>query len=387
MTTLRRLMITVLVLAASISGAGSASAASDGPSSIPALDSTYFIPATGQTMSSAALEYWTTHDGATLLGMPMTSADKHGRQIFQFGAITIRKSGKVVAASAGSELVALKYGPVRAGNNRRPGLTTPTRAFKSLAAAPNGSSVVFDETTGHSVKGGFARTYGDLGGAEALGHPLSEAYQFGATRIQWFERGELIDDGDSVHLAPIGVELAVRSGIKPDSPDTNHRWVYLDRYKATAGDGTLADDPAVFAPVGIQIPAIGVDANIEDVPIVDGVMQTPQDVWSVGWYYDLPAPGQYTNVVMAAHKDWWGVGPVVFYNLGSLVNGDMIYLWDADGNGATYQVTSVQVVNAEINAGDVISDKNADTLTLITCGGDFDGEHYLSRVIVESVRV
>jgi sortase (surface protein transpeptidase) len=65
----------------------------------------------------------------------------------------------------------------------------------------------------------------------------------------------------------------------------------------------------------------------------------------------------------------------------------MIYLRDADGAGATYQVTAVTIVDAEIDAGEVVRDKEADTLTLITCGGDFDGAHYLSRIIVESVRV
>jgi LPXTG-site transpeptidase (sortase) family protein len=377
-------MLVALVIL--LSGPVSA-AADDGPSSIPAQDSTYFVPVTGQTISADMLAYWTTTDGAELLGMPVTAPSKSGTQIFQFGAVRLTADGDLVRDDAGAKLVRLKYAPATQGNSRRHAPSSPTSAFKRLEQAPGGSSVIFDDRTDHSIKGGFARAYTGLGGQEMLGSPISEAYAYGPNRVQWFENGQLVEDASGVHPGSIGIDLATRSGrsTKPKKP--SHRPVFLDRFQPTNGDGTVADAPTVFAPVAIQIPSIGVDANVEDVPIIDGVMQTPQDVWAVGWYYDLPAPGQFTNVVMAAHRDWWGVGPVVFYDLGSVTEGDMIYLWDADGNGATYQVTEVQIVDAEINAADVVSDKNADTLTLITCGGDFDGEHYLSRVIVQAVRV
>ncbi|HQY31673.1 MAG TPA: class F sortase, partial [Thermomicrobiales bacterium] len=197
----------------------------------------------------------------------------------------------------------------------------------------------------------------------------------------------LQSSGGEVTLAPIGLELAIRSHRTTERVTGGYRPVYLERFTGTNGDGTLGEAPSVFAPVAIQIPSIGVDAVVENVPIVDGVMQTPQDVWAVGWYNDLAAPGQFTNVVMAGHRDWWGVGPVIFYNLDAVQVGDMVYLWDADNLGATYQVSDVEIVDADVNAGDVVSDQQGDTLTLITCGGNFDGEHYLSRVIIRANRI
>src|SRR5581483_5420865 len=42
-------------------------------------------------------------------------------------------------------------------------------------------------------------------------------------------------------------------------------------------------------PVSIQIEKAGVDAPVERVDIVDGVMQNPSGPWVVSWYEDLPA--------------------------------------------------------------------------------------------------
>ena len=98
-------------------------------------------------------------------------------------------------------------------------------------------------------------------------------------------------------------------------------------------------------------------------------------------------PGTFTNVVMAGHKDWWNVGPTVFWNLNQLVPNEMIYLVGKDGKGGTYRITDSWAVDANVNANDIISDKGEETLTLITCDGAFDGQHYLQRWIVRAERV
>ena len=354
-------------------------------------ESSFFIPATGQTISAPLLAWWTENDGARQLGLPITSGietDLGSIQYFEFGAVQTLKGDAFHRLPVGTELVAALYSPRNGTDGKHRASASPTNAFGRLSDAPSGDSVIFDETTGHAIKGRFASAYNRLGGIDTLGRPISEAYSWGPGRVQWFEYGRLTNSGDETVISRSGRELALRRGESlAASSAGGRREVRLERYANHHGDGELDNQSSVFAPVEISIPALGVDAAVETVPIVSGVMQTPQDVWAVGWYYDLPAPGQYSNVVMAGHRDWWNVGPVVFYNLDLLVPGDAIYLTADDGTGATYQVTEVQVVDADIDAGVVVSDKGADTLTLITCGGDFDGAHYLSRVIVYSVRI
>ena len=386
-TRLLALFLIIVLISPSFSRPAMAVDHDNGPSSLPTDQSIFFVPSAQQTISSVNLTFWTTNNGLQTLGMPVTSVDGRNKQIFQFGSLRQGKGEAITRDQAGTQLVSLKYGPQTRGVGRFRASASITTAFTPLAEAPSGDSVEFDTHTGHSIKGSIAEAYASLGGRDVLGRPISEAYQYGSVRLQWFENAALMETGNGVQLAPIGPELAMRSSRTTPQVTGGFRPVYLDRYTTTTGDGTLADASTVFAPVAIQIPAIGVDANVENVPITDGVMETPQDVWSVGWYYDLPAPGQFTNVVMAGHKDWWGVGPVVFWSLGDLVSGDMIYLWDANGVGATYQIDDVESVDADINPNDVIKDRDADTLTLITCGGDFDGQHYLSRVIVVATRV
>jgi LPXTG-site transpeptidase (sortase) family protein len=90
---------------------------------------------------------------------------------------------------------------------------------------------------------------------------------------------------------------------------------------------------------------------------------------------------------MAGHKDWWNVGPVVFWNLDKLAPGDKIYLIGKNGKGFTYVVTRAWQIDADTDAGVVVNDTGAETLTLITCGGDFDGSEYLLRQIVRAERM
>ncbi len=155
----------------------------------------------------------------------------------------------------------------------------------------------------------------------------------------------------------------------------------------SAQDATGSDAAGPVVPVRVAIPAIGVDAGIEHVGIVDGVMGTPQDPWAIGWYPDYGAPGGGGSVVMAGHRDWWSIGPTVFANLGALGGGETIFVTGADGSLVTYQVTAAWAVDASTPAEAVIGGAGGESLTLITCTGNFDGAEYDSRYIVQGVRI
>jgi sortase (surface protein transpeptidase) len=146
-------------------------------------------------------------------------------------------------------------------------------------------------------------------------------------------------------------------------------------------------------PAGIRIDKAAVDAPIETVQIVDGVMQNPSGPWVVSWYEQTAALGQFGNSVMSGHVDYYTVGPAVFWNLRDLVPGDEIVATGEDGTPFTYAVEwaqnyLVETITPEV-VGDIVGQTKRESLTLITCGGEFNqstGE-YLERYVVRSLRV
>src|SRR5688572_23218622 len=73
-------------------------------------------------------------------------------------------------------------------------------------------------------------------------------------------------------------------------------------------------------PVALRYDKFAIDAPIEYLQIVDGVMMNPTGPWVVGWYEPTAALGQFGNSVYAGHVDYWDVGPAIFY---SITHGDV----------------------------------------------------------------
>jgi len=143
-------------------------------------------------------------------------------------------------------------------------------------------------------------------------------------------------------------------------------------------------------PTSIEIQAAAVNADIETIEIVDGVMQDPSGPWVVSWYQESAQLGEIGNVLMAGHLDFWDVGPAVLYNVGNLVTGDLISITGSDGEVYTYEVMwneNYDVANAPIQ--DIVGPTDNESLTLITCGGPFDYQtgEYLQRTVVRAERV
>lgn len=172
----------------------------------------------------------------------------------------------------------------------------------------------------------------------------------------------------------------------------------LNELRATYGD------PADATYGRIRIDAIGVDAPI-GVRVVgeDGQMPDPTGPSDAVWYdfQNMPGfggmPGNGSNAIFAAHVDraayldYAGVnyiGPGIFYSLRDLSAGDMIEL-DIGGETLYYMVAWSQDVSTEADWGDYMtSDVDYDSITLITCGGDFDAEThgYTKRTLVRATR-
>lgn len=154
----------------------------------------------------------------------------------------------------------------------------------------------------------------------------------------------------------------------------------------------LASNPS--DPVNIVVENAGINANVEHLDIVDGIMVNPSGPWVVGWYRQTATLGEQGNVVMAGHVDFWNVGPSVFFNLRDLTEGDEIVLSGENDRAYTYAVDWVETYLLEdLTTGGVLEEVSGFTetrsVTLITCGGEFDyvnGE-YLSRMVVRATFV
>jgi sortase (surface protein transpeptidase) len=154
--------------------------------------------------------------------------------------------------------------------------------------------------------------------------------------------------------------------------------------------------PKGVAPVQIQIDAAAVDAPVEEGQILDGVMQDPSGPWVVTWYKDLWSLGEGGNVVMAGHVDYWDTGPAVFYSIGALTEGDVIRVIGEDGETYEYAVEWSKLYNVateltpEVIRSEVVGTTDGEeTLTLITCGGEFnyDTGEYVSRMVLRATKL
>jgi sortase (surface protein transpeptidase) len=141
-------------------------------------------------------------------------------------------------------------------------------------------------------------------------------------------------------------------------------------------------------PVVVRIPAIGVRARIIPLGVYpDGEVAVPSlsTPFLTSWYDRGPTPGQPGAAVLLGHVDAAGVGPAVFYRLGDLRPGDLVYVTRRDRRTAVFRVTSVRMYprNA-FPAMRVYGPTRRPALRLVTCGGQFDWatHSYLDRTIV-----
>lgn len=119
-------------------------------------------------------------------------------------------------------------------------------------------------------------------------------------------------------------------------------------------------------------------------------MIDPSGPWVVSWYEQTGRLGAQDNAVMAGHLDFWDVGPAVFYNLANLQEGDEIRVTGDGGDVFTYQVVWGRLYQLEeLNSAaiaEIVGSTQQASLTLITCGGEFDEAtgQYLSRYVVRA---
>jgi hypothetical protein len=143
-------------------------------------------------------------------------------------------------------------------------------------------------------------------------------------------------------------------------------------------------------PVSISIPAIGVSSRLLYVGInSDGTIQVPplNDpplTNEAAWYKSSPTPGQPGPSIIEGHVDSLTGGPSVFFRLGGLTPGDLVYITLADRQVAVFKITGVRLYpKDQFPTSTVYGSTDYAALRLITCGGSFDEQsrHYDSNVV------
>ena len=150
-----------------------------------------------------------------------------------------------------------------------------------------------------------------------------------------------------------------------------------------------------FSGTHLVIPKISVNAPFTVKQVgTDGQMPNPNGPEDVA-YYDFSqwndlggTPGKGGNVVLAGHVDYIRYGPAVFWRLHELEAGDTIEIQMGNGTSATYKVEFNKQIEASAADWTPIVEATADeSITLITCGGEFSAGHYNNRQIIWGRRV
>ena len=322
-----------------------------------------FSDKTGHTVSGVFLDWWLKNNRTAKIGQPVTeplTQDGKTIQYFMYGALETDDlaSGDVTQIDVGSEYL-----------DKHP-------------ATPPSEGIIQDPLDR------ITETFRFNGGTDRFGAAILDPVITDDQVVQWYKRGAVaIATGgvdDTAHIVPVGQDLAKDRKASTKKVDRGGRDLLAPVFK---GDDqyTLADQG--FNPVELYLPDLGIDAVVETIGVVNGVMGTPSEPLDVGWYGDFARPGDQNTVVMSGHVDWVTIGKAVFWTLRDATPGMIFYVLAGDGAAATYKCVDAYALGAAASGGNILRGTEVDSLALITCTGTFADGEYDQRQIVYAERI
>jgi LPXTG-site transpeptidase (sortase) family protein len=142
--------------------------------------------------------------------------------------------------------------------------------------------------------------------------------------------------------------------------------------------------PTPGTPIRIIIPAIQIDAGIQQLGVTSGgEMEVPNTIIDAGWLKSGSRPGEIGSAVIAGHFNGKNGEPGVFAQLNTLKKGDKIQITDDTGTSRTFMVRETRIYNPGY-ADEVFSKNDAAHLNLVTCNGfwNTDKNSYSKRFVV-----
>jgi LPXTG-site transpeptidase (sortase) family protein len=139
-------------------------------------------------------------------------------------------------------------------------------------------------------------------------------------------------------------------------------------------------------PTRLVIPAINIDADIEDVGLTpQGAMGVPAGPMDTAWFDLGPRPGESGSAVIVGHEGWKDGIRAVFDDLYQVRIGDKVYVEGAAGATTTFVVSGMRTYDQNGNAADVFGSSDGKAhLNLITCEGTWNAaeKSYSNRLVV-----
>ncbi len=151
-------------------------------------------------------------------------------------------------------------------------------------------------------------------------------------------------------------------------------------------DPSIFVTPPVAPPVRLLIPSLHIDAHVEALGVdSSGAMESPHNIWNVGWYRGGPTPGAGGDSVIDGHVGLPG-SPLVFSNLARLAMGADVVAVLADGTRSRFTVSDMRSWPANSHPSGLFGGDGQPRLSLITCTGSYDrrSQNYADRLIVEA---
>lgn len=160
------------------------------------------------------------------------------------------------------------------------------------------------------------------------------------------------------------------------------------RRKARRAEESAAEPAAEpGSPRRLVIPALGVSSAVVPITAPGGTLTPPDDAQQVGWWSAGAEPGAETgSALVTGHTLSRGGGAL--QDLETLEEGDRMSIETVDGS-IDYRVSDVRVFSKGTvaqEATELFSQTSPGRLVVITCE-DFDGEVYLSNVVVTALPI
>ena len=152
---------------------------------------------------------------------------------------------------------------------------------------------------------------------------------------------------------------------------------------------TAVPTPTPAIPRLLQIPRLGINANIQSVGMdPQGRMDVPTTWTDVGWYQLGYRPGEKGSAVMDGHLDDTSGAPAVFWYIKDLQPGDQILV--TDNNNTTYTFVVSDTTSYPFDGApmqQIFNTTDQPRLNLITCDGSWNRatHNYSNRTVVYSV--
>jgi len=131
--------------------------------------------------------------------------------------------------------------------------------------------------------------------------------------------------------------------------------------------------------MSLSIVPVGVD--------IQGYLETPKDWNTAGWYEKGARPGETGNLLINAHYDNSNGNPAAFYGLKNINLGDTVSVLDSYGKLYSYKVVNTYYIDINDPDRSKVFDgyeKDKSAMTLITCGGVWNGVTYNKRLVVNA---